>query len=94
MPINRYINVEMGSAEIDRLNVAYAKALRILYLVDRHDPVAEIVARKVIDVSLSSGVTDPQAVADTVVRHFRNLGGAERADMADTSFQSPTRNQL
>jgi hypothetical protein len=73
MPIKKYINVEMGSAEIDRLNVAYAKVLRILHLVDRHDPVAEIVARKVIDVGQSSGVTDPEEVADTVARHFCNM---------------------
>ena len=73
MPIEKYINVEMGSAEIDRLNVAYAKVLRILYLVDRHDPVTEIIARKVIDVGQSSGVADPQAVADTVIRELRKM---------------------
>jgi 4-hydroxy-3-methylbut-2-enyl diphosphate reductase IspH len=73
MPIEKYINVDMGSAEIDRLNLAYAKVLRRLHLVDRHDPLAEIVARKVIDVGRSSGATDPQAVADTVVRHFRKM---------------------
>ena len=32
MPIRRYITVEMESAEIKRLNSAYAKALRMLDL--------------------------------------------------------------
>ena len=73
MPIRKYIKVEMESAEVERLNVAYAKVLRMLNLVDRHDPFAEIVAREVIDVGQSSGVTDAQDVADTVVRHFRNM---------------------
>jgi hypothetical protein len=40
----------MRSAEINRLNIAYAKTLRMLDLVDRFDPVTEIVAKKVINV--------------------------------------------
>ena len=72
MPIRRYITVEMESAEIKRLNSAYAKALRMLDLVDRSDPVTEIVANKVIEVG-TSGVTDPQEIADAVVSHFRTL---------------------
>ena len=62
----------MGSAEIKRLNSAYAKALRMLDLVDRMDPIAEIVANKVIEVG-TSGVTDPQEIAEAVVNHFRKI---------------------
>ena len=72
MPIRRYITVEMESAEIKRLNSAYAKALRMLDLVDRSDPVTEIVANKVIEVG-TSGVTDPQEIAEMVVSHFRKV---------------------
>ena len=62
----------MESAEIKRLNCAYGKALRILELVDRRDPVTEMVAKKVIDVG-STGVTDPQEIAEIVVSHFRKV---------------------
>jgi hypothetical protein len=72
MPIRRYITVEMESAEIKRLNSAYAKALRMLDLVDRSNPVTEIVANKVIEVG-TSGVTDPQEIAEAVVSHFRKI---------------------
>jgi hypothetical protein len=72
MPIRRYITVEMESAEIKRLNSAYAKALRMLDLVDRRDPVTEMVAKKVVDVG-RSGVTDPQEIAEIVVSHFRKV---------------------
>lgn len=70
MPIRRFIKIDMESAEIDRLNVAYAKALRMLDLVDRNDPVTEIVAEKVIEVG-TSGAMDPRQIADTVAMYFR-----------------------
>jgi hypothetical protein len=69
MPIRRYITVEMESAEIKRLNSAYAKALRVLHLVDRRDPATEMVAKMVLDVG-TSGVTDPQEIAEIVVSRF------------------------
>ena len=70
MPIKEFITGKMTSVEVNRLNIAYAKALRLLNLVDRHDPITEIVAKKVVDVG-TSGVTDPQGIADAVVEHFR-----------------------
>jgi len=70
MPISKYIKAEMGSAELTRLRVAYGKALWMLYLVDRDDPVAESVAKEVID-AVTSGVTDPQEIAKIAVGHFR-----------------------
>jgi hypothetical protein len=72
MPIRQFVKVEMESAEVNRLNVAYAKALRMFGLVVRSDPVTEIVAQKVIEVG-QSGITDPQEIADTVVRHFHGI---------------------
>jgi hypothetical protein len=66
MPIKKFIKGKMGSAEIERLNLAYIKALRMLDLVDRVDPVTRIVAERVIKIG-TSGVTDPQEIADTVV---------------------------
>ena len=40
---------------VDRLVAAYQRTLRSLDLVDRHDPVAEIVAKKVIEIGKRGG---------------------------------------
>ena len=72
MPIRRYITVEMESAEIKRLDSAYAKALRKLDLVDRSDPVTEMVAKKVVDVG-TSGVTDHQEIAVAECQNFDRI---------------------
>ena len=64
MPIRRYITVEMESAEIKRLISAYTRALRMLDLVDRRDPVTEMVAKKVIEVG-TSGVAGPRDISVT-----------------------------
>jgi len=69
MPIRQFIKGEMGSAEINRLTIAYAKTIRILNLIDWSDPVSEIVAEKVFDIG-TSGVTEPQEIADIVVAEF------------------------
>ncbi len=69
MPIKQYIKCETGSAEINRLNDAYAKTLRMLDLVDRDDPLTDLVAKKVVDFG-TSGVIDPEEIAHAVVRHF------------------------
>jgi hypothetical protein len=68
MPIQKYIKVE--PAELNRLNVAYAQALRMLSIVDRFDPLAENVAKEVVDAG-TSGVTDPREIAKIAVGHFR-----------------------
>ena len=72
MPIRQFINGDIGSADINRLNIAYAKALRMLHLIDRNDPVTEMVAKKVVEVG-TSGVTDPQEIAVIVVKSFGKL---------------------
>ena len=56
-----------------RLRVArLTRALRMLDLVDRNDPITDLVAEKVIDVGTSS-VTDPKEIADAVVSHFLKI---------------------
>jgi hypothetical protein len=69
MPIRQFIRGELTSAEFNRLNVAYARSLRLLDLTDRNDPVSDIVAKKVVDVG-TSGLTDPEEIAKAVVSHF------------------------
>jgi hypothetical protein len=44
----------------------------MLDLVDRNDPITDLVAEKVIDVGTSS-VTDPKEIADAVVSHFLKI---------------------
>jgi len=55
--------------EVERLNRAYTFALRRLSLVDRGDPVCEIVARKVIDID-AAGTHDPEEIAKLTVKQF------------------------
>ena len=69
MPIGQFIKGELGSAEVKRLDVAYATTLRMLDLTEHDDPISDIVAEKVVDVG-TSGVTDPQDIADAVVGYF------------------------
>jgi len=48
----------MEPEEISRLTTAYNQALRGIDLVDRDDPLSEMVAKKVIKIA-KSGVRDP-----------------------------------
>jgi len=67
MPINRLLGESnLDPKQIELLNVAFNRALRALRLVDRDDPVCEIVARKVIEFGLD-GFRDPQEIAKAVV---------------------------
>jgi len=50
MPIRQFIKIEMGSAEINRLNIAYAKALRMFGLLDRCGPLTDLIGKKVVEV--------------------------------------------
>jgi hypothetical protein len=70
MPIKRLL--QTGDFTQDQRHVyelAFNAALRKLYLVDRGDPVCEIVARKIIEVG-SSGVTDAVAISEIAVRQL------------------------
>lgn len=59
MPIRRMLqNESLEPQEVERLATAYDMALRALHLVDRNDPLTEIVARKIIEVA-RSGERDP-----------------------------------
>jgi hypothetical protein len=63
MPIHRLLqNQPIGPEEISRLVTAYEQALRGLCLVDRNDPLAEMIAKKVIEIA-QRGVRDPTDIA-------------------------------
>ena len=71
MPIHRLLqNKPMGPEEIRCLTTAYEQALRTIGLVDRNDPLAEMIAKKIIEIG-QTGVRDP---ADISVLAIKQLG--------------------
>jgi hypothetical protein len=63
MLINRLLEGSNLEPEaVERLNRAFSLTLKSLYLVDRNDPICEIVARKVIEIE-RAGTRDPQEIA-------------------------------
>jgi hypothetical protein len=50
MAIYRLLQQPMEPEEISRLTSAYELTLRTLGLVDRNDPITEMIARKVIEI--------------------------------------------
>ena len=70
MPLNRLLrDSKLEPKEIERLNVAFTHALRLLSLVDRSDPLAEYVARTIIKVG-STGIRDPMEIARVAVKQL------------------------
>ena len=70
MPINRLLaNSELGPDAIENLNLAFKQALRSLHLVDRYDPVTELVARKIIEIA-ATGVHDAAEIAKIAVKQL------------------------
>ncbi|OKO84091.1 hypothetical protein [Bradyrhizobium sp. NAS96.2] len=66
MPINRLLKEgEYTPEQIDLLNKAFNYALHSMGLVDRNDPLCEMVARKVIEASAGTG--DAKEIAELAV---------------------------
>jgi hypothetical protein len=68
MPINRLLG-KASPEEIERLNRAFSFTLRSLSLVDRDDPICEIVACKVIELD-RAGTRDPREIAALASRQL------------------------
>ncbi|MCP1974299.1 hypothetical protein [Bradyrhizobium elkanii] len=67
MPIKRLL--EMGKyppEKVEILTKAFSLALGFMGLVDRDDPLCELVARKVIEVA-GTGPSDPKQIAEAAV---------------------------
>ena len=70
MPINPlFSGGRIKPEEVERLNRAFKFTLRSLCLVDRDDPLCEIVARKVIEIDANS-THDPKEIAKLAEREF------------------------
>ena len=62
-----------GLQEVEqRLDRAYRDVSRSLCLVDRNDPIAEIVAKKIIEIG-ATGVRDPAEISKLAVEQL-NVG--------------------
>jgi hypothetical protein len=71
MTIRRLLknNKLAGPQEVERLYRAYTEVLRSLHLVDRNDPIAEIVAKTVIGID-AMGVREPSDISKIAVRRL------------------------
>jgi hypothetical protein len=76
MPLDRLLKTQktrdrIGTFEHSEiLRQAFNLALHGLHLVDRNDPICEIVAHKIIEVSLLDGTRDPQEIAALTVKQL------------------------
>ena len=67
MPINRLLKEgNFTPGEVERLNRAFALALNLLGLVDRNDPICEMVARKIMSI-YAAGTHAPEEIAKLAV---------------------------
>jgi hypothetical protein len=70
MPIDRLLERRgIGSGDSERLRQAFNLALNGLHLIDRNDPVCEIVARKIIAVGLN-GTRNPHEIAALTIKQL------------------------
>jgi hypothetical protein len=70
MPLDRLLERRgIGSEDSERLKQAFNLALNGLNLVDRSDPICEIVARKIIEIGMD-GTRDPQDIAALTIRQL------------------------
>ena len=70
MPIRRLLkDGNLGPEEVERLERAYNRALQALHLVDRNDPIAEMVAKLVIKIG-ATGVHDPRKIAEIAIKQI------------------------
>ncbi|MBV8701349.1 hypothetical protein [Bradyrhizobium sp.] len=71
MPINRLLmDGKLAPGEAERLNRALKLVLGTLHLVDRNDPLTDLIAKKVIEVG-ASGVEDPKEISSIVIKQLR-----------------------
>ena len=70
MPINQLLkDSKINHDGFELLTAAFQLALRELQLLDRNDPVCDIVARKVIETA-KYGARDPQEIAGRAVKQL------------------------
>jgi hypothetical protein len=89
MPIDHLLqNSELEPAVQETLRLAFKRSLRLLGLVDRNDPVCEIVACKIIEIG-ATGASDPVAISEIAVRQLGAVYGCGSIKPARSS-EKPT----
>ena len=74
MPLTPYLSGGVFDPEqIEAMTAAFAAVCRSLKLVERKDPLTEIVARKVIEVA-GTGERDPERLHDLVLLALNETG--------------------
>ena len=69
MSINRALgNCELRPEEMRRLELAYKYALRLLSLVDRDDPLTDMIAKKIIEVGTTE--RNPWKISEIVIKQL------------------------
>jgi hypothetical protein len=73
MPINRLLgDSKLAPEQREMFNLAFIRTLRALHLVDRNDPICEIVARKIIEIGIANpAANDPLAISEIAVRQLK-----------------------
>jgi hypothetical protein len=59
----------MGPEEIRRLTTAYEQTLRTIGLVDRNDPITELIAKKIIEIA-QTGVREPADISALAIKEL------------------------
>ena len=60
-------NSPLGPEEISRLSEAYERTLRTLSVVDRNDPLTELIAKKIIEIG-QTGVKEPTQISEIAIK--------------------------
>ncbi len=70
MPLDRLLKARgIGSEDSEILKQAFNLALDGLHLVDRNDPICEMVARKIIGIGLD-GTRNPREIAALTIKQL------------------------
>jgi hypothetical protein len=59
----------MGPKEVNRITEAYERALRVLSVKDRDDPLTEMIAKKIIKVA-QTGIKDPAQISALAIKEL------------------------
>jgi hypothetical protein len=71
MPINRLLkDSKLEPEKVERLNRAYSYALHKLRLVDRNDPIVDIIVKKIIEVGAATSARDAHQIADAAIEQL------------------------
>jgi hypothetical protein len=60
---------KMGPKEVSRITEAYDRALQVLCVKDRDDPLTEMIAKKIIKVA-QTGIKDPAQISARAIQEL------------------------